>query len=129
MTTFPHSDSELTFAAIDSHVRAQSAAGSSAAGSSATGSSATAQAATTQSTTAGQTQGNAWQRLIVRYTAIRPILAALSAIPLIPPTWRASLAAFIATADEASLLVGTVVSTLPTPDPVTQPDFKAGKDQ
>jgi len=31
--------------------------------------------------------------------------------------------------DEASLLVGTVVSPLPTPVPVTQPDFKAGKDQ
>ena len=109
MTTFPHSDSELTFAAIDSHVRAQSATASSA--------------------PAAQTGGNAWQRLIVRYTAIRPVLAALSAIPLIPPTWRAGLAAFIATADEASLLVGTAVSTLPTPDPVTQPDFKAGKDQ
>ena len=105
MTTFPHNDSQLTFAAIDSHVRAQSA------------------------TVPTQTGGNAWQRLIARYTAIRPILAALSAIPLIPPTWRAGLAAFIATADEASLLVGTVVGTLPTPVPVTQPDFKAGKDQ
>jgi hypothetical protein len=108
MTTFPNSDSQLSFAAIDAHVRARSA---------------------TALSTPAQTAGNAWQRLIARYTAIRPILVALSAIPLIPPTWRAGLAAFIATADEASLLIGTPVGTLPTPAPITQPDFKAGKDQ
>jgi hypothetical protein len=109
MTTFPHSDSELTFAAIDSHVRAQSA--------------------TATSATSASTQGNAWQRLVVRYSAIRPVLAALSAIPLIPPTWRAGLAAFIATADEVAVLTAAPVTTLPAPVPVTQPDFKAGKDQ
>ncbi len=103
MTTFPHPDTYLTFAAIDAHVRAQSAA------------------------IPPQTAQNAQQRLISRYTAIRPILAALSVFPLIPPTWRAGLVAFMATADEVALLIQAPV-TEPTPAPA-KPDFKAGKDQ
>jgi hypothetical protein len=70
------------------------------------------------------TKQTALDRLITRYTMIRPILVALAAIPLIPPTWRAGLVAFTTTADEVSLLT----SSFPTPDPVN-PDFKAGKDQ
>ena len=104
MTTFPHSDSELTFAAIDSHVRAHAAA------------------------IPPQTAQNTLQRFFARYAAIRPILAVLSVFPLIPPTWRAGLVAFMATADELTLLTAAPVTTAPTPVPAN-PDFKAGKDQ
>ena len=104
MTTFPHPDSYLTFAAIDAHVRAQAAA------------------------TPPQTAQNAQQRLFARYTAIRPILAALAVFPLIPPTWRAGIIAFMATADEVALLTQAPIGTTPAPVPAN-PDFKAGKDQ
>ena len=104
MTTFPHPDTYLTFAAIDAHVRAQTAA------------------------IPPQTAQNSLQRFFARYAAIRPILAALSVFPLIPPTWRAGLVAFMATADEVALLTQAPIATTPTPVPAN-PDFKAGKDQ
>ncbi|MBV8545905.1 MAG: hypothetical protein JO093_14270 [Acidobacteria bacterium] len=50
------------------------------------------------------------QRLLTSYTAARPILVALAAIPFIPANWRA--------------IVGVLVATL---DQVTA-SFKAGKD-
>jgi len=103
MTTFPLSESHLTFEGISAHLRAQSAA------------------------TPPQTAQSAQERLIARYTAIRPILAALSVIPLIPMTWRAGLVAFMATADELAVVIVAPV-TRPTPVPAN-PDFKAGKDQ
>src|SRR5260370_18946705 len=81
MTTIPQTNTHLTFAAIDAHVRAQSAA------------------------TPPQAAQNAQERLIARYNAIRPILAVLSVIPLIPPTWRAGLGAFMATADELAFVI------------------------
>jgi hypothetical protein len=102
MTTFPLSESHLTFEGISAHLRAQSAA------------------------TPPQTAQSAQDRLIARYTAIRPILAALSVIPLL--TWRAGLVAFMATADEVALLTQAPIATEPTPVPAN-PDFKAGKDQ
>ena len=106
MTTFPHPDSYLTFAAIDAHVETQSASSHL------------------------QAELSALQRLIARYNVIRPILVALSVIPLIPPTWRATLRAFMTTADEVALLVAAdPAGAQPVPPPIAQPDFKAGKDQ
>ena len=101
MTTIPQTDTHLTFATIDSHVRAQAAIAP------------------------PQTKQSAVDRLIARYSMIRPILVALEAIPLIPPAWRAGLVAFTTTADEVALSFQTPVTI---PDPVN-PDFKAGKDQ
>jgi hypothetical protein len=106
MTTFPHPDSQLSFAAIDAHVETQSASSQL------------------------QAELSAQQRLIARYNVIRPILIALSVIALIPPTWRATLRAFMTTADEVALLgAADPFGTQPIPPPVAQPDFKAGKDQ
>jgi len=57
-----------------------------------------------------QTAADRAQRLLTSYTAARPILVALAAIPFIPANWRA--------------IVGVLVATL---DQVTA-SFKAGKD-
>lgn len=105
MTTMPQTDTHLTFSGIDAHVRAQAA------------------------TAPPQTQQSPTGQLLARYATIRPILAALAAIPLIPANWRAGIAAFLTTADEVALLVETPATTEPAPLPITQPDFKAGKDQ
>jgi hypothetical protein len=59
---------------------------------------------------ATQTATDREQRLMTAYTAARPILVAVSAIPLIPAAWRA--------------IVTTLVAAL---DGVTA-TFKAGKD-
>jgi hypothetical protein len=59
---------------------------------------------------ATQTAADRVQRLMTAYTAARPILVAVSAIPLIPAAWRA--------------IVTTLVAAL---DGVTN-SFKAGKD-
>jgi hypothetical protein len=64
----------------------------------------------TAPTAAPQAAADRAQRLMTAYTAARPILVAVSAIPLIPATWRA--------------IVTTLVVAL---DGVTN-SFKAGKD-
>ncbi|HEX3578234.1 MAG TPA: hypothetical protein VHY33_06690 [Thermoanaerobaculia bacterium] len=64
----------------------------------------------TAQTAAPQTAKDRAQQLMTAYTAARPILVAVSAIPLIPATWRA--------------IVTTLVVAL---DGVTN-TFKAGKD-
>lgn len=64
----------------------------------------------TAPTAVPQTAADRAQRLITAYAAARPILVAVSAIPLIPATWRA--------------IVTTLVAAL---DGVTD-TFKAGKD-
>ena len=64
----------------------------------------------TAQTAAPQSAADRAQRLMTAYTAARPILVAVSAIPLIPATWRT--------------IVTTLVIAL---DGVTN-TFKAGKD-
>ena len=56
------------------------------------------------------------QQLSKLYAAVKPLLAAVSALPLLPQSWRAGLALFLATLD--------VITSAPEIDP----DFKAGKD-
>ena len=56
------------------------------------------------------TPGNRVQQLITSYAAVRPILAAVAAIPFIPANWRAVLTAFVVTLDQVTA------------------SFKAGKD-
>ncbi|HVR37488.1 MAG TPA: hypothetical protein VMU84_00210 [Thermoanaerobaculia bacterium] len=55
-------------------------------------------------------------RLLSIYAAVRPIFAVLTAVPLIPPTWRDALRLFVVMFDETAALsdIG--------------PRFKAGKD-
>jgi len=60
--------------------------------------------------------GERGARLLGIYAAVRPILAVLSAVPLIPPTWREVLRLFVVTLDELAA----------SPDPGAE--FKAGKD-
>ena len=64
----------------------------------------------TSQTAAPQPAADRAQRLTTAYTAARPILMAVAAIPFIPANWRA--------------IVGVLVATL---DQVTA-SFKAGKD-
>ena len=54
------------------------------------------------------------QRVLASYRAVRPILSALSVVPLIPPQFRDALRLFLATVDQFA-------------DSATG-DFKAGKD-
>ena len=56
------------------------------------------------------------QRLAKLYIALKPLLAAIATLPLLPQTWRVALAFFIGTLD-------AVASS-----PEIDPDFKAGKD-
>jgi hypothetical protein len=64
----------------------------------------------TAPTAAPQTAADRAQRLIIAYAAARPILVAVSAIPLIPATWRAVVTTFVIALDGFSAT------------------FKAGKD-
>lgn len=52
-------------------------------------------------------------RLVTVYNAVKPLIAALSALPLIPKAWRAAIAFFDKSIEEVVAAV---------------PDFKAGKD-
>ena len=56
------------------------------------------------------------QKLVKVYTAIKPLLAVISSLPLLPQAWRAAVSLFLAA-------VEAVVSS-----PELNPDFKAGKD-
>lgn len=56
------------------------------------------------------------QKLVKVYSSIKPLLVAVSALPIIPATWRAALVIF-------TQAVEAVVSS-----PEIAPDFKAGKD-
>jgi hypothetical protein len=58
------------------------------------------------------------QRLVATYTAVRPILAAISVLPLVPANWRLGLRVFIEALD----------AFVVTPSVTAQEDFKAGKD-
>ena len=62
-------------------------------------------------TAPGAMQASGTDRLSTTYAVARPILLGLTAIPLIPATWRAAMRVFLTTLDE-----------------VTE-SFKAGKDQ
>jgi len=67
-------------------------------------------AAVAASTAAPQTAADRAQRLLTAYTAARPILVAVAAIPFIPANWRAIVSVLVATLDQ-------VIAS-----------FKAGKD-
>lgn len=77
-------------------------------------------------------------RVLKIYKALMPFLTALAGIPLIPPTWRAALVAFLQALD---LLAAASSSDEPVPatpitasaaadttTPSSDPSFKAGKD-
>jgi hypothetical protein len=78
-------------------------------------------------------------RVLRIYKALMPFLTALAGIPLIPPTWRAALIAFMQALD---LLTAASSSDAPVPatpitasaaadttlSTTTDPSFKAGKD-
>jgi hypothetical protein len=98
-TTYAAPDVDLTFEAIDEHV---SDAGVDAL---------LAQSALVTSVT------NA-QKVVKAYTTVRPILAALSALSLVPMNWRLALRVFIEALDVFTAASGAAA----------QDDFKAGKD-
>jgi hypothetical protein len=53
----------------------------------------------TSETVAPQTAADRTTSMVASYAVVRPILAALAVIPLIPATWRAALSIFITTLD------------------------------
>lgn len=68
------------------------------------------------------------QRLIAAYRAVKPILAAIAALPILPTQWRLALRVFTGALDE---LAGsqTAVTAAPAPEGIpSDADFKAGKD-
>jgi len=80
-------------------------------------------------------------RVVKIYQALMPFLTALAGIPLIPPTWRAGLVAFLQALDLLAAAPISPVAPAPlqvpasaatdttTTDPLgTDPSFKAGKD-
>lgn len=77
-------------------------------------------------------------RVIKIYKALMPFLTALAGIPLIPPTWRAALIAFLQALDllaaaspsatSSSPVTASAAADTPTDPLGTDPSFKAGKD-
>src|SRR5256885_4076108 len=67
-------------------------------------------------TAVGETFAGHLQRLVKLYAAVRPLLTAVSALPLVPQSWRAGMALFLVTVDAI------------TSSPEANPNFKAGKD-
>src|SRR5436305_8692008 len=59
-------------------------------------------AAVTAPSAAQQTPANRTQRLVTNYTAARPILVAVAAIPFIPANWRAVITALVVMLDEVN---------------------------
>jgi hypothetical protein len=55
-----------------------------------------------------------YKHLVTIYTGVRPLLAAITALPVWPAKWRAALSALVDALDAVSVAVN--------------PDFKAGKD-
>jgi hypothetical protein len=70
----------------------------------------------TEQAAIADTPGNRMQKLANMYAAVKPLLATLTTLPLIPASWRAALALF------TSALEAVVLS------PESSPSFKAGKD-
>ena len=97
--TYPAPDVDLNFEAIDEHIEG---AGLDAL---------LAQAAV-------ETPLNKTDKLLASYTAVRPILAALSVLPLLPAQWRMGLRIFVGALDAFALPVGDAAVD----------DFKAGND-
>jgi hypothetical protein len=64
----------------------------------------------------GDTFAGHVKRLVTLYAAVKPLLAVIATLPLVPQSWRAAVALFIATLDAV------------TSPPQINPDFKAGKD-
>ncbi|HYK01098.1 MAG TPA: hypothetical protein VE974_05035 [Thermoanaerobaculia bacterium] len=62
-------------------------------------------------------QSDQVKRVLRVYRAVRPLLAAIASLPLLPWAWRSAI----------TLLVETL-ETLAGGDPDSQHDFKAGKD-
>jgi hypothetical protein len=77
-------------------------------------------------------------RVLKIYKALMPFLTALTAIPLIPPSWRAALVAFLqaldllaaaSSSDEPVPATASAAADTTTTEPTSSdPSFKAGKD-
>ncbi|MEA2327058.1 MAG: hypothetical protein QOE68_2017 [Thermoanaerobaculia bacterium] len=82
----------------------------------------------TAPTAAPQTPAEREQRLTNAYTAARPILVALAAMPFIPATWRAIVTTFVVALDQitASFKAGKDLSIGDdTPVSTMEPKFPA----
>jgi hypothetical protein len=69
-------------------------------------------------TAAGAAQTSRTERPSATYAVARPILLAVTAIPLIPASWRAALRIFVATLDETTAAFRTGSSDLTAGDPL-----------
>jgi hypothetical protein len=86
----------------------------------------------------GESLSSRVDRVLRIYKALIPFLTALASIPLIPPTWRAALIAFLQALDllaaatpssPLSPVTASAAADMPTTDPTgSDPSFKAGKD-
>jgi hypothetical protein len=82
----------------------------------------------TARTAVPQTGADRAQRLVIAYTAARPILAAVAAMPFIPATWRAVVTALVVTLDQvtASFKAGKDLGVGEgVPDSTMEPKFPA----
>ncbi len=70
-----------------------------------------------ENTLLAETPATRFRKVLKIYRGIKPVLAVLSALPLIPSTWRAALVMFDQALEALSGVGGEVVAS-----------FKAGKD-
>lgn len=68
-------------------------------------------------TTPASASNNPLQKVILMFALLRPLFLAISALPIIPNSWRTAVQLFVAALD-----------ALAASTPVDSGDFKAGKD-
>ena len=107
-TGYEHKDNHhLTFESIDRHVQSFDL---------------------TVFTAEGAVRESKADRLTATYAVARPILLGVTAIPLIPVTWRAALRIFVATLDEvtATFKAGKDLATGDAPSTQMEPNLPVG---
>jgi Zn-dependent metalloprotease len=70
------------------------------------------------------------QRLVTIYGGVKPLLLALSALVILPPSWRDGIKLFVGALDAVAAVAPQFSASeiVPIDDPRPAPEFKAGKD-
>jgi len=70
------------------------------------------------------------QRLVTIYGGVKPLLLALSALVILPPSWRDGIKLFVGALDAVAAVAPQFSASeiVPIDDPHPAPEFKAGKD-
>lgn len=81
-------------------------------------------------TTPATESKNPLQKVLMMFALLRPLFLAISALPIIPNSWRTAVQLFVAALDAlaASTPAGETLAADTTTTDTSAGDFKAGKD-